>query len=74
MNRKSVGKKLFVAGVLAAGAVGLSAVSTGAILRPRPCICPDVYAPVLCPNGLVYSNSCRAGCAGQTGCVPANIY
>ena len=32
------------------------------------CICPDVYAPVICSNGVTYSNSCRASCAHATGC------
>lgn len=32
--------------------------------------CPDVYAPVICSNGRVYSNSCYASRAGATGCVP----
>lgn len=37
---------------------------------PKECICPDVYAPVICSNGVIYSNLCRAGCAGATNCVP----
>ena len=37
---------------------------------PKDCLCPDVYAPVICSNGIVYSNACRAGCAGATNCVP----
>jgi hypothetical protein len=32
--------------------------------------CLDVYKPVLCPNGQVYSNSCYAAKACQTNCVP----
>ena len=35
------------------------------------CICPDVYAPVKCSNGVTYSNGCVASCAHATGCVPA---
>lgn len=35
-----------------------------------PCICPMVYAPVICDNGKVYSNSCVAACRNATGCVP----
>jgi len=32
--------------------------------------CPDVYRPVICPNGQIYSNACYAGLAGQHNCVP----
>ena len=34
------------------------------------CICPDVYAPVLCSNGVTYSNACVASCNHATGCHP----
>lgn len=49
---------------------GLAASAEAARPPFRICVCPHVYAPVLCPNGLVYSNSCFASCEGQTGCVP----
>jgi len=32
--------------------------------------CPDVWMPVICSNGVVYSNGCYASKAGATGCVP----
>ena len=32
--------------------------------------CLDVWKPVICPNGQVYSNSCYASKACQTNCVP----
>ncbi|MBS0187968.1 MAG: hypothetical protein JSS51_07855 [Planctomycetes bacterium] len=32
--------------------------------------CLDVYRPVLCPNGVVYSNDCYAAKACQKNCVP----
>lgn len=32
--------------------------------------CLDVYAPVICSNGVVYSNACYASKAKATGCVP----
>lgn len=35
-----------------------------------PCICPMVYAPVLCDNGKIYSNQCVADCRGGENCVP----
>ncbi|HYE60411.1 MAG TPA: hypothetical protein VD997_00315 [Phycisphaerales bacterium] len=67
-----VGKVAVVAGLLAAVGVGVSTASAARPPRPpvNPCLCIDVYMPVLCPNGVVYSNSCYAGCAGQTNCVP----
>ena len=34
------------------------------------CICPMVYAPVLCDNGKTYSNQCVADCRGGKNCVP----
>lgn len=32
--------------------------------------CLDVWRPVICPNGRVYSNDCYAGKACQKNCVP----
>ncbi|HKQ60827.1 MAG TPA: hypothetical protein VJS92_06030 [Candidatus Polarisedimenticolaceae bacterium] len=32
--------------------------------------CLDVWNPVICSNGVVYSNSCYAYVACATGCVP----
>lgn len=32
--------------------------------------CPDVYDPVICPNGQIYSNACYASLAKQRNCVP----
>lgn len=37
---------------------------------PRPGACPLNYAPVICSDGVVYSNSCFASLACATGCVP----
>lgn len=48
----------------------ISTLVTPAAAAFRICICPDVYAPVTCSNGVTYSNSCRASCAHATGCVP----
>jgi hypothetical protein len=74
MMRKlmQVGKLMVVAGVL--GAVGLGVSTASAARPPRPpfdpCLCMDVWMPVLCSDGQIYSNYCYAGCAGATGCVP----
>lgn len=32
--------------------------------------CPDVWDPVICSNGQVYSNYCYASKAKATGCIP----
>jgi len=37
---------------------------------PHPGACPLNYAPVICSDGVVYSNSCFASLACATGCVP----
>lgn len=34
------------------------------------CLCPDIYAPVKCSNGVTYPNQCRANCAHAKNCVP----
>lgn len=41
---------------------------------PRPGVyCLDVWDPVICSNGQVYSNDCYAYRACATGCVPLNF-
>jgi hypothetical protein len=36
----------------------------GGCPQPRPnCVCPAIYAPVVCDGGCTYSNSCRASFA-----------
>lgn len=46
--------------------------------RPRDCLpgvyCLDVWMPVLCPNGFVYSNDCYAAKACQRNCVPYGVF
>lgn len=36
---------------------------------PHAGFCPENYAPVICSNGVVYSNSCFASLDCATGCV-----
>ena len=40
---------------------------------PRDIECPDVWIPVICDDGQIYSNSCYAYRACATGCVPLGI-
>ncbi len=49
-------------------AVGVSSLFTEA--EAGPCICPDLYAPVICDNGKTYPNACVAKCRHAKNCVP----
>lgn len=57
--------------------VTVATVASFAAAKPifRPCgpqYCLDVWNPVICSNGVVYSNACYAARACATGCGPAN--
>lgn len=70
-----LGRVVFAAMVIGVLGLGTASVLSTAEAKPRfPDFphCPDVYAPVLCPNGAVYNNSCWASVYGQTNCVPFN--
>lgn len=54
--------------------LALPLASSAAPLERGGYACPDVYAPVLCSDGNVYSNGCYASVAGATGCVPYNLF
>lgn len=58
--------------VVAALAFGTVAVFSEAQAAPR-CICPDVYAPVVCDNGKTYPNLCVANCKRAKNCEPVII-
>jgi len=55
---------------LSALSIAGSARSVAASNCPRPVFCPDVWDPVICSDGHIYSNSCYAYRACATGCVP----
>lgn len=63
--------KLTLALALAASALAFPAPSNAVVGGGYEC--PDVYDPVICSNGQVYGNSCYAGRAGATGCVPYGV-
>ena len=61
--------KLALALALAGAAVSLGVQPAQAVCGGG-FLCPDVWKPVICSNGQVYSNSCYASAACATGCVP----
>ncbi|HEX8876900.1 MAG TPA: hypothetical protein VF777_09140 [Phycisphaerales bacterium] len=67
-------KALSLLALVAAAGVTVLATDTLAgrlpVPPPNPPICPDVYAPVICANGVVYPNYCYAIASGQSNCVP----
>lgn len=68
-NVNVLGKGLLVLLAVAIVVVGMASLTNDAQARGR-CICPAVYAPVLCDNGKIYSNQCVADCRGGKNCVP----
>lgn len=70
MNRIMKICKLALPAALAVAALSVPAPSEAAAKCPRDIYCLDVWDPVICSNGQVYSNSCYAYRACATGCVP----
>ncbi len=76
MTMKGVGRGIFAAAAVAVCVIGLDATANRAEAKKPggggggPILCYDLWAPVLCPDGNIYSNDCYAARAGQTGCVP----
>ncbi len=67
-------KKALLASFALALSLGAFASSEAVQQCPRPGIlCPDVYDPVICSNGQVYSNGCYAYVACATGCTSNDV-
>ena len=62
--------KFALAALLTAAALSTPAPSQAVSGCPRNVNCLDVWDPVICSNGVIYSNSCYAYRACATGCVP----
>ena len=56
--------------LLAAAGVGVVALAPTTTEAKGPCICPQIYAPVVCDNGKTYPNACVAECRNGRNCVP----
>lgn len=48
----------------------LAALASATFAAGGPPLCPDLWAPVICSNGKVYSNQCYADRAKAKNCVP----
>jgi hypothetical protein len=70
MKKLSLVSKIAVALALTAGALSVSTVQAASGCPRKDVYCLDVWNPVICSNGVVYSNSCYAYRACATGCVP----
>ena len=71
---KKMTLKLALAAALVVGAFAIPAPSQAVFAGCNPgTFCPDVYSPVICSNGHVYSNGCYAAKACATGCVPYGL-
>jgi hypothetical protein len=62
-------KYFALAAVLTAGALAGNATADNPNC-PRTGGCPEVYDPVICNDGVVYSNDCFARLACAKGCQP----
>lgn len=70
--------RLVTVGMLAFAGVVTAVIATSAVAAGpfgfgcnKGVNCLDVWRPVLCPNGQIYSNDCYAAKACQKNCTPA---
>jgi hypothetical protein len=63
-----ISKLMFVTGIIAVVGIGVSTAQAR-----FPCLCPNIFLPVLCDGGKIYPNGCVAACAHATGCVPIDV-
>jgi hypothetical protein len=70
--KKLVGSILLVVAVVGIVGAGVATlvVTTATPAEAARCICPLVYAPVVCDNGRTYPNQCVADCRHAKNCVP----
>jgi hypothetical protein len=73
MKRAATKIRLFLLlGLALVGAAGTTKVAYADKCVPDPnAICPLIFAPVTCNNGVTYSNQCFADADCARGCHPA---
>ena len=71
--KKLVGSILLALAVVAIVSIGVVTLmaTTATPAEAARCICPKVYAPVVCAKGKTYPNQCVADCRRAKNCVPA---
>jgi hypothetical protein len=65
--KRATTMRLFLLGLALTGAVGTASHADQCVPNPDP-ICPRIYAPVTCNDGVTYSNQCYADAACAKGC------
>ncbi|HEV2846008.1 MAG TPA: hypothetical protein VG477_14235 [Thermoanaerobaculia bacterium] len=63
--------RMFLLGLALTGATGSVAYADRCVPDPNA-ICPLIFAPVTCNNGVTYSNQCFADADCARGCRPAS--
>lgn len=62
--------RLFLLGLVLTGGLSGAAYADRCVPDPNA-VCPLIFAPVTCNNGVTYSNQCFADAACARGCRPA---
>ena len=73
--KKFLGSMLLIVALAAVVGAGLAALmaTTATPAEAARCICPKIYAPVVCDNGKTYPNQCVADCRHAKNCVPTGV-
>jgi Kazal-type serine protease inhibitor-like protein len=69
--KRATAIRLFLLGLALAGATSTATYADKCVPDPNV-ICPAIFAPVTCNNGVTYSNQCFADADCAHGCHPAN--
>ena len=62
--------RMFLLGIVLAAATSTATYAAKCVPNPDA-ICPLIFAPVTCNNGVTYSNQCFANADCAKGCRPA---